>query len=41
VLLKHGNELFHAGPFKTAYRIANSGDTYNFMQLNFGIGMPF
>jgi len=41
VLLKHGNELFHTGPFKTAYRTANSGDTYNFMQLNFGIGMPF
>jgi len=41
VLLKHGNELFHTGPFKAAYRTANSGDTYNFMQLNFGIGMPF
>ncbi len=41
VLFNHFNELFHTGPFKTAYRIANSGDTYNFMQLNFGIGMPF
>lgn len=41
VLINHFNELFHTGPFKTAYRINNSGDTYNFMQLNFGIGMPF
>ncbi len=41
VLINHIDELFHTGPFKTAYRIANSGDTYNFMQLNFGIGMPF
>jgi len=41
VLIDHFNELFHTGPFKSAYRTANSGDTYNFMQLNFGIGMPF
>ncbi|GAB2983488.1 BamA/TamA family outer membrane protein [Mucilaginibacter puniceus] len=52
VLLKHGNELFRDGAFKNAYKIANStgtdpetgqlrGDSYNFMQLNFGIGMPF
>lgn len=41
VLINHFNELFHSGPFKTAYRANNSGDTYNFMQLNFGIGMPF
>jgi outer membrane protein insertion porin family len=41
VLFNHANELFHTGPFKTSYRINNSGDTYNFMQLNFGIGMPF
>jgi len=41
VLIKHFNELFHTGPFKTAYEINNTGDTYNFMQLNFGIGMPF
>jgi len=41
VLINHFNELFYTGPFKAAYRIANSGDTYNFMQLNFGIGMPF
>jgi outer membrane protein insertion porin family len=35
--------LFHTGPFKRAYEAANSGtgQTYNFMQLNFGIGMPF
>jgi len=41
VLINHFNELFHTGPFKTAYQINNTGDTYNFMQLNFGIGMPF
>jgi outer membrane protein assembly factor BamA len=41
VLINHFNELFHTGPFKAAYRANNSGDTYNFMQLNFGIGMPF
>ncbi len=41
VLIDHFNELFYSGPFKNAYKAANSGDTYNFMQLNFGIGMPF
>jgi outer membrane protein insertion porin family len=41
VLIDHFNELFHTGPFKSAYEHNNSGDTYNFMQLNFGIGMPF
>ena len=41
VLINHFNELFYTGPFKTAYRATNSGDSYNFMQLNFGIGMPF
>jgi hypothetical protein len=41
VLLNHFNELFQDGPFKTAYRAANSGDRYSFMQLNFGVGMPF
>lgn len=51
VLFKHGNELFKAGDFKHSYLQANStgvnddnslrGDNYNFMQLNFGIGMPF
>jgi len=40
VLINHANELFHSGPFKTTYRSTN-GDTYNFMQLNFGVGMPF
>jgi outer membrane protein insertion porin family len=41
VLIDHFDELFHSGSFKAAYSAANSGDTYNFMQLNFGIGMPF
>ena len=41
VLLNHFNELFHSGSFKAAYSANNGGDTYNFMQLNFGIGMPF
>lgn len=41
VLINHFNELFYTGPFKRAYQVNNSGDTYNFMQLNFGIGMPF
>jgi len=41
VLIDHFNELFHSGAFKANYEATNSGDTYNFMQLNFGIGMPF
>lgn len=41
VLFNHFDELFYSGPFKRAYQVDNSGDTYNFMQLNFGIGMPF
>lgn len=51
VFIKHFNELFKAGDFKRAYIQANStgvdkngkfvGDSYNFMQLNFGIGLPF
>lgn len=50
VLVKHFDELFHSGSFKNGYKVANSNipikgvanyDTYNFMQLNFGIGMPF
>ncbi len=41
VLIDHFNELFHSGSFKDAYKTANSGQGYNFMQLNFGIGMPF
>ena len=40
VLINHFNELFHTGTFKRNY-FNNYGDTYNFMQLNFGIGMPF
>jgi len=40
VLIKHFNELFHTGPFKQEYEATN-GATYAFMQLNFGIGMPF
>ena len=40
VLIDHFNELFHTGPFKTAYKNTN-GINYNFMQLNFGIGLPF
>jgi outer membrane protein insertion porin family len=41
VLANHLGELFKAGEFKTKYKVANSGDGYNFMQLNFGVGMPF
>ncbi|MDR6945243.1 translocation and assembly module lipoprotein TamL [Mucilaginibacter pocheonensis] len=46
VLIKHAGELFSDGPFKKAYSQNNSYgtgkfDTYNFMQLNFGIGLPF
>jgi outer membrane protein insertion porin family len=40
VLINHYNELFHDGPFKTKF-IQDNRETYNFMQLNFGIGMPF
>jgi outer membrane protein insertion porin family len=40
VLIEHFNELFHSGPFKQAYEATNNA-TYAFMQLNFGIGMPF
>lgn len=40
VLFKHSDELFRTGSFKTAYEKAN-GESYNFMQLNFGIGLPF
>jgi outer membrane protein assembly factor BamA len=41
VLINHFGELFRAGDFKARYKAANTGDTYNFMQLNFGVGMPF
>ncbi|MEO6524406.1 MAG: BamA/TamA family outer membrane protein [Mucilaginibacter sp.] len=40
VLTKHANELFRAGSFKENYR-NTYGDNYSFMQLNFGIGLPF
>jgi hypothetical protein len=33
--------LFYNGPFKKAYGTAYAPETYNFLQLNFGIGMPF
>jgi len=41
VLFKHPDELFKSGTFKQNYQKANGGEGYNFMQLNFGIGMPF
>ncbi len=41
VLVKHFNELFHTGDFKNNYRLNNNNENYNFMQLNFGIGLPF
>ncbi|MGV8878184.1 MAG: BamA/TamA family outer membrane protein [Sphingobacteriaceae bacterium] len=40
VLFNHLGELFRTGPFKAAY-IETNGEKYRFMQLNFGIGMPF
>ncbi len=40
VLTKHIDEIFHDGDFKRTYR-ATHGEGYNFMQLNFGIGLPF
>jgi outer membrane protein assembly factor BamA len=40
VLIKHADELFNAGNFKHTYELTHN-ETYNFMQLNFGIGMPF
>ena len=40
VLINHANELFHSGTFKNTY-LQTNGESYNFMQLNFGIGMPF
>ncbi len=49
VLIKHFNELFHDGSFKRNYAIDNSNnidlgkntENYHFLQLNFGIGLPF
>lgn len=40
VLVNHFNELFNSGTFKKAYFDSN-GQSYNFLQLNFGVGMPF
>lgn len=40
VLIRHANELFHNYDFKNNYQQTN-GESYNFMQLNFGIGLPF
>jgi len=40
VLIKHFNELFKKGEFKNSYLNSNNED-YRFMQLNFGIGLPF
>lgn len=41
VLINHFDELFRTGPFKTNYKLTNYPDTFNFLQLNFGVGMPF
>lgn len=41
VLINHFNELFRTGPFKTNYKLTNYPDSFNFLQLNFGVGMPF
>jgi outer membrane protein assembly factor BamA len=40
VLINHFDELFHSGDFKRAYKASNY-DSFNFLQLNFGIGLPF
>lgn len=40
VLVNHFGELFSSGNFKNDY-LNNNGEKYSFMQLNFGIGMPF
>ncbi|SEL26991.1 translocation and assembly module lipoprotein TamL [Parapedobacter koreensis] len=34
-------EFFNSKEFKEQYRITNAPDRYNFVQYNFGIGMPF
>ncbi|MEB0262537.1 BamA/TamA family outer membrane protein [Mucilaginibacter sp. 10I4] len=51
VFIKHFNEIFGNGSFKESYLRNNKtgvdtngkivGDGYSFMQLNFGIGLPF
>ncbi|WP_353125907.1 BamA/TamA family outer membrane protein [Parapedobacter pyrenivorans] len=35
------SEFFNSREFKERYRITNAPDRYNFIQYNFGIGMPF
>ncbi|MFD0764044.1 BamA/TamA family outer membrane protein [Mucilaginibacter lutimaris] len=40
VFVKHFNELIGGGQFTERYRQTN-GENYGFMQLNFGIGLPF
>lgn len=40
VLIKHFSNLFRQGDFKKTYKVTNNED-YRFMQLNFGIGLPF
>ena len=35
------SELFNSRDFKAGYRETNAPDRYNFIQYNFGIGMPF
>ncbi|MES2274517.1 MAG: BamA/TamA family outer membrane protein [Bacteroidota bacterium] len=40
VFVKHLGEVFGNGPFKQNYKVTN-GENYGFMQLNFGIGLPF
>lgn len=41
VLIKYPGELFKTGEFKRAYKANNNGEGYSFMQLNFGVGLPF
>lgn len=35
------SELFNAREFKQNYRLTHAPDRYNFIQYNFGIGLPF
>lgn len=35
------SELFNSREFKRNYRLTNAPDRYNFVQYNFGIGLPF
>ncbi len=41
VLINHFDELFSTGTLKNTYKLTNGPDTFNFLQLNFGVGMPF